>query len=152
MIEPRRGAVGGLPHRLAAVTRALDRVSLWPLQLLARISIAAIFWNAGLTKIASWQTTLALFRDEYAVPLLPPSVAAALATAIELGCPVLLVLGLGTRLPVLPMLAQTLVIEVFVYPEAWIEHLTWASLLLFVLGRGPGTLSLDHVLRVRLGL
>ena len=149
MREPRTGMLHAVLRVAATLLRLLDRLPLSLFQLLARISIAAIFWNAGLTKIANWPTTLALFQNEYAVPLLPPPLAADLATGIELVCPVLLILGLGTRLAVLPMLAQTLVIEVFVYPADWIEHLAWASLLLLLLGRGAGALSLDHMLKVR---
>lgn len=122
----------------------LERFPLSILQFIFRFSIGAVFWNSGITKILSWQTTLVLFRDEYRVPLLPPGIAAYLATTIELTCPVLLVLGLATRLATLPMLAQTFVIEAFVYPEDWIEHLTWASMLLFILTRGPGAISLDY--------
>ena len=114
------------------------------LQFLFRFCIAAVFWASGLTKIASWQSTVVLFRDEYKVPVLPPEVAATLGAAVELSCPVLLVLGLATRLATLPKLGMTFFIEVFVYPENWIEHLTWASLLLFILTRGPGAISLDR--------
>ncbi len=78
------------------------------------------------------------------MPVLPPELAAYLATAVELTCPVLLVFGLRTRLATLPMLAQTFVIEVFVYPENWLDHLTWAAMLLFILTRGPGPISLDR--------
>ena len=116
------------------------------LQLLFRVSIAAVFWNSGLVKIASWQSTIVLFRDEYKVPLLPPELAASLAASVELTCPVLLVLGLATRLATLPMLGMTFVIEAFVYPEDWIEHLTWASFLIFILTRGPGPIALDRFL------
>src|SRR5215469_11442078 len=91
-------------------------------------------------------TTIALFRDEYMVPILPPEIAASLAVIAELTCPVLLVMGLATRLATLPMLGMTFVIEVFVYPEQWIEHLMWASILVFILTRGPGVLSLDHLI------
>jgi len=76
-------------------------------------------------------------------------VAAALAASVELTCPVLLVLGLATRLATLPMLGMTFVIEAFVYPEDWIEHLIWASLLLFILTRGAGAISLDRWLAPR---
>jgi putative oxidoreductase len=133
-----------LRARLADLVTRLERFPMSVLQLLFRISIAAVFWNSGLTKIASWQSTVVLFRDEYRVPVLPPEVAAALAASVELTCPVLLVLGLATRLATLPMLGMTFVIEAFVYPEDWIEHLTWASLLLFILTRGPGPISLDR--------
>lgn len=133
-----------LRARLAEIVARLERFPLSVLQLLFRISIAAVFWNSGLTKIASWQSTVVLFRDEYRVPVLPPEIAASLAASVELTCPVLLVLGLATRLATLPMLGMTFVIEAFVYPEDWIEHLTWASLLLFILTRGAGPISLDR--------
>src|SRR5262249_23332099 len=93
--------------RIGAIVDHLERFPLGVLQLLFRVSIAALFWNSGLTKIASWQTTIVLFRDEYKVPLLPPELAATLAATVELSCPVLLVLGLATRLATLPMLAMT---------------------------------------------
>ena len=130
--------------RVAAARALLERFPLSVLQFLFRICIGAVFWNSGLTKIASWQSTIVLFRDEYKVPLLPPELAATLGATVELTCPVLLALGLATRLATLPMLGMTFVIEVFVYPQDWIEHLTWASLLLFILTRGPGAISLDH--------
>jgi putative oxidoreductase len=130
----------------------LERFPLSILQFLFRFTIAAVFWNSGQTKIASWLTTVALFRDEYQVPVLPPELAATLAATVELTCPVLLVLGLATRLATLPMLGMTFVIEVFVYPENWLEHLTWATTLLFILTRGPGLLSLDHFIAQMTGL
>ncbi len=130
--------------RVADIVGRLERFPMSVLQLLFRISIAAVFWNSGLTKIASWQSTVVLFRDEYRVPVLPPEIAATLAASVELTCPVLLVLGLATRLATLPMLGMTFVIEAFVYPEDWIEHLIWASLLLFILTRGAGAISLDR--------
>jgi putative oxidoreductase len=113
--------------------------------LLFRLGIAALFIRAGLTKASSWGTTVALFRDEYRVPVLPPAVAATLATAFELGCSTLLVLGLGTRVATLPLLAMIATIQLFVYPEAWPEHLVWSSILLFLLSRGGGPVALDHV-------
>lgn len=134
----------GWQARVASLRAGLERFPLAILQFLFRISIAAVFWNSGLTKIASWQTTVALFRDEYKVPILPPELAAVLGASVELTCPVLLVLGLATRLATLPMLGMTFVIEAFVYPEDWIEHLIWASLLLFILTRGPGPIALDR--------
>lgn len=132
--------------RIAALLALLERFPMAILQFLFRFSIAAVFWNSGLTKIASWQSTIVLFRDEYKVPVLPPELAASLAASVELTCPVLLVLGLATRLATLPMLGMTFVIETFVYPEDWIEHLTWASFLLFILTRGPGPIALDRFL------
>ena len=134
----------GVREWAATVIAWLDRFPLSVLLLVFRFSIGSVFWHAGLTKIASWQTTVALFENEYKVPLLPPELAAYMATTIELACPVLLVLGLAARLATLPMLAQTFVIEAFVYPEDWIEHLTWASALLLILTRGPGAISIDR--------
>jgi putative oxidoreductase len=122
----------------------LERFPVSVLQLLLRLSIAVVFWDAGVVKITSWQPTVALFANEYKVPLLPPEIAATLAAAVELTCPVLLVLGLATRLATLPMLGMTFVIETFVYPDLWRIHLMWATILLFILTRGPGALSLDY--------
>src|SRR5258708_15687237 len=133
-----------LLERLQAVIAWFGRFPLALLQLAFRFSVASVFWHAGMTKIASWDTTIALFRDEYMVPVLPPQLAATMGATVELSCPVLLVLGLATRLATLPMLGMTFVIEVFVYPENWLEHLTWATTLLFILTRGPGPVSLDH--------
>jgi putative oxidoreductase len=114
------------------------------LQLMFRVAIAAVFWSSGLTKIASWDTTIALFRDEYMVPLLPPELAAVMSATFELSCSALIVVGLATRLATLPLLGMTFVIEVFVYPEYWSMHLMWATVLLFLLTKGPGAFSLDH--------
>jgi putative oxidoreductase len=122
----------------------LERFPMPLLQLMFRVAIASVFWSSGLTKIASWETTVALFRDEYMVPVLPPELAALLGATFELACPVFIVLGLGTRLATLPLLGMTLVIQLFVYPEYWTQHLMWASALLFLLTRGPGALSLDN--------
>ena len=133
-----------LAVRLHHAITVLDRFPLTILQLMFRVAIAAVFWSSGLTKIASWVTTTALFRDEYMVPLLPPEIAAAMSATFELSCSVLIVVGLATRLATLPLLGMTLVIEVFVYPEYWTEHLMWASVLLFLLTKGPGVFSLDH--------
>lgn len=136
-------------ERAATLIATLERFPLSVLQLAFRIGIAGVFWSSGLTKIASWQTTIVLFRDEYKVPVLPPELAATLATGLELACPILLVLGLATRLTTLPLLAMTAVIEIFVYPEDWNIHLIWATILMFLLTRGPGAISIDHWLARR---
>jgi putative oxidoreductase len=128
----------------------LERFPMPLLQLMFRVAIASVFWSSGLTKIASWGSTVALFRDEYMVPVLPPEIAATLGATFELACPVFVVLGLGTRLATLPLLGMTLVIQLFVYPEYWTQHLMWASALLFLLTRGPGVLSLDHYIARRI--
>ena len=132
--------------RLSRVLAALGRVPLPLIQVLFRLAIAAVFLKAGLTKIASWELTVQLFADEYKVPVLPPELAAAMATAFEIGCSVLLVVGLATRLAALPLLGMIAVIQTFVYPGAYAEHLTWASILLFLLTRGGGAWSIDRAI------
>jgi putative oxidoreductase len=135
--------------RLAAIQDWLESaLPLSVLQLLMRIAVGAVFFRSGLLKLESWDLALLLFRDEYKLPLLPPDIAAVLGTAVEIGAPLLLFAGLLTRLATLPLLAMTLVIEIFVYPDAWNEHLMWAVPLLFLLTRGPGALSLDRVLGI----
>lgn len=133
----------GLRARIAAVTAFLGRFPLPLAQLLFRLAIAGVFLKAGLTKTASWEFTVQLFADEYKVPVLPPEIAAMMAVIFELGCASLLALGLATRLATLPLLGMITVIQLFVYPNAWSEHLTWGSILLFLLTRGAGALSLD---------
>jgi putative oxidoreductase len=134
----------GVAIRLRQAVALLDRFPASILQLMFRIAIAAVFWSSGLTKIASWDTTIALFRDEYMVPLLPPEMAAALSATFELSCSLLIAVGLATRLATLPLLGMTLVIQVFVYPEYWTQHLMWAAVLLFLLTKGAGVFSLDY--------
>src|SRR5262249_55511517 len=102
--------------------------------------------KAGALKVLSWQSTVALFRDEYKVPVLPPELAATIASTFELGCSTLLVLGLCTRLATLPLLGMILTIQFFVYPDAWSEHLVWGSILIYLLTRGPGPVSIDRVI------
>jgi putative oxidoreductase len=114
--------------------------------LLFRAAVGSVFLKAGLVKLGSWESTVALFRDEYRVPVFPPEVAAALATTFELGCSTLLIAGLATRLATLPLLSMLTVIQLFVYPAAWAEHLTWGSILVALLTRGAGAASLDRAL------
>jgi len=140
------------PGILGAIERAigaLDRVPYTVLALPLRFAVATVFWNSGTTKLANWDATLQLFEDEYKVPLLPPELAAHLGAAIELTTPVLLVLGLLTRPAALVLLGMTTIIEVFVYPQAWPTHIQWAAMLLVLLCRGAGGLSIDHWLRRR---
>lgn len=116
-------------------------------QLLSRIAIADIFWRSGQTKVSGFsirEETFYLFREEYKVPLLPPDLAAYLSTIGEHVFPVLLVIGLATRFSALGLFAMTLVIQVFVVPDGWPEHLLWFALLLSIVARGPGAVSLDH--------
>jgi putative oxidoreductase len=138
--------MAGPRARLAQVVTALGRFPLPVIQLLFRLAIACVFLKAGLNKIASWELTVQLFADEYKVPILPPDLAATTAASFEFGCSVLLALGLATRLATLPLLGMIAVIQTFVYPGAYAEHLTWASILIFLLTRGAGPWSVDRAI------
>lgn len=122
------------------------------LALCSRIALAAIFWQSGQTKVEGWlmvtDSAVALFETEYALPLIPPVLGAHLAAYAEHFFPVLLVLGLFTRLGALGLLGMTAVIQIFVYPQAWPTHLSWASLMLYLLAHGGGRWSLDRSLRL----
>ncbi len=137
--------------RVAAVTDFLGRFPIAIVQLLFRLAIASVFLKAGLNKIASWELTVQLFADEYKVPVLQPEIAARMAATFEIGCSLLLIAGLATRLATLPMLGMILTIQLFVYPHAYSEHLTWASILVFLLTRGGGLWSLDELLGLEYG-
>lgn len=124
----------------------------WPQSLAlfaARAYLAKVFFLSGLTKISSWTTTLALFADEYPVPLLPSELAAYLATAAELTLPVLLLVGLFTPLAALGLMMMTLVIELFVFPGTT-EHYYWLLLTAVLVTHGGGKLSLDQWIFPRL--
>lgn len=144
-----------------AVLARLQAIPHGLIALLARFSIAAVFWNSWQTKVQGFAVDLVqghvelgwprladsavpLFRDEYRLPLIAPEVAAPLAAFAEHLFPALLLLGLATRLSALALLAMTLVIQVLVYPGAYATHGTWAALLLLLAARGPGAVSLDH--------
>lgn len=134
---------------VGAVVARLERVPLSVVLLLMRVGIGSVFFSAGLLKYRSWELTLLLFRDEYKVPVFDPTLMARLATFNELTFSTLLVLGLGTRVAALPFLGMIAVIQTFVYPAAWIEHLVWTSILLLLVVRGGGTWSLDHAIARR---
>src|SRR5258708_2773997 len=137
--------------RIGRVLRWLDGVPYTILAIPLRLAVAPVFWNSAMTKLANWNTAVELFVEEYKGPLLPPELAAYMAVSIELTTPVLLVLGLATRAAALVLLGMTAVIEVFVYPLAWPTHIQWAAMLLLLLCRGPGKLSFDHLVRMRVG-
>jgi putative oxidoreductase len=147
-------ASGSAPNAaLAALSRLIDLLDRIPYSALAvplRLAVATVFWNSAMTKLDDWNAAVTLFAEEYKVPVLPPEVAAYIAVSVELSMPVLLVLGLLTRAAALVLLGMTTVIEVFVYPQAWPTHIQWAAMLLVLLCRGPGALSLDHLLWRRL--
>ncbi len=135
-----------LPARAIAL---LERVPVAIPQLFFRFGMGLVFWRSAQSKLASWDTTILLFQEEYKVPLLPPEIAAYLATTVELTTPILLVLGLATRLGAAVMLGMALVIQLLVYPQNYPDHLLWAGPLLYLILRGPGVLSLDHLIRRR---
>src|SRR5207249_4943052 len=137
-------------NALLTARAALERIPLALIQLAMRIAVGAVFFNSGLLKINSWEFAIKLFEDEYKVPLIDPVWAARLAAFNELTFPVLLVLGLATRLATLPLLGMILVIETLVYPQTWVDHLLWGSILVFLLSRGPGAISLDALIERRL--
>jgi putative oxidoreductase len=138
---------GGFASAVGAVIGWLDRV---PYALLApppRIPVATVFWNSAMAHLTNWDATLDLFATDYRLPFLPPVAAAYLTIAIELAAPALLVIGLLTRPTVLVLLGMTTVIEVFIYPLAWPTHIQWAAMMLVLLCRGGGTLSLDAAIK-----
>ncbi|NHX00726.1 DoxX family protein [Pseudomonas koreensis] len=148
------------------ITRAIGLMEKIPHSLIAfiaRFSIAAVFWKSGQTKVEGlaidlldgtvqlgWphlaDSTIPLFQSEYHVPLLSPEVAAHMAAFAEHFFPVLILMGFATRFSALALLGMTLVIEVFVYPDAYPTHGTWAAVLLYLMATGPGKLSIDHLI------
>ena len=140
----------------------------WLIATVARFSIAAVFWKSGQTKVEGFaidliegtfklgmphfsNSAIDLFRDEYKVPVLPPEVAAFMAASAEHVFSALILVGLATRLSSFALLMMTLVIEVFVYPDAYPTHGVWAVSLLFLMSRGPGPLSIDNLFKKRFG-
>ncbi|MBU6393284.1 MAG: DoxX family protein [Sphingomonadales bacterium] len=142
-------ALVSIYNRLAELAGRLLPESL--LLLVARLGIAAVFFQSGRTKVEGWLTitdsTYYLFETDYKLPFVPPHLAAHMATYSEHLFPILLFLGLGTRFGALGLLGMTTVIEVFVYPDAWPTHLSWAALLLPLIAKGGGAISLDRLLR-----
>ncbi|WP_428032818.1 DoxX family protein [Ancylobacter sp.] len=140
---------------VATALRLRDRLDGIPMSLVtlcARIFPAAVFWQSGQTKVEGWHVTdsaIALFQEEYRLPLVDPWLAAHLAAFAEHVFPVLLVLGLATRLSAAALLAMTLVIEIFVYPDAWPTHGVWATCFLLLIAKGPGILSIDELINRR---
>lgn len=151
------------------ITRAITLLEHIPhslIALIARFSIAAVFWKSGQTKVEGlaidlidgtfhlgWprlaDSTIPLFQSEYHVPLLSPELAAHLAAFAEHCFPVLILIGFATRFSALALLGMTLTIQLFVYPDAYPTHGTWAAVLLYLMATGPGKLSIDHLIARR---
>ncbi|WP_443693064.1 DoxX family protein [Pseudomonas protegens] len=152
--------IAGLVNR---IIQGFERIPCSLIAFIARFSIAAVFWKSGQTKVEGlavdlvdgtfqlgWprlaDSTIPLFKSEYHVPLLTPEVAAHLAAFAEHFFPMLILLGLATRFSALALLGMTLTIQLFVYPDAYPTHGTWAAIFLLLMARGPGVFSLDHLL------
>ncbi|WP_325985616.1 DoxX family protein [Pseudomonas protegens] len=152
--------IAGLVNR---IIQGFERIPYSLIAFIARFSIAAVFWKSGQTKVEGlavdlvdgtfqlgWprlaDSTIPLFKSEYHVPLLTPEVAAHLAAFAEHFFPMLILLGLATRFSALALLGMTLTIQLFVYPDAYPTHGTWAAIFLLLMTRGPGVFSLDHLL------
>lgn len=133
MIDAAFGLLDRIPHALIAVV--------------ARIGLAEVFWSSAQAHLANWQTTLYLFENNYHVPLLPPDISAYVAVAVEIATPPLLILGLATRFASLVLFGMTMVIEIFVYPQAWPTHIQWVVMQLVLIAGGPGLLSVDALIR-----
>jgi putative oxidoreductase len=146
-LEPPRRGLYGLFARIA---EKMLRPSF--ILLVQRVGIGAVFFQSGRTKVEGWfsfpQTTFDLFETEYRLPLLDPHTAAYAAATAEHVFPILLVLGLFTRGAALALLGMTAVIEIFVYPDAWPTHLSWAAVFLPLIAFGGGRFSLDRLLRI----
>lgn len=155
-----------LPCPIKRAIALFERIPYSLIAFLARFSIAAVFWKSGQTKVEGFAidlvsgtfqfgepklaaSTLFLFRSEYRVPLLPSEVAAYMATFAEHFFPVLILLGFATRFSALALIGMTLVIQLFVYPDAYSTHGTWLTLLLLLVAKGPGRVSIDHLIARR---
>lgn len=151
------GKAGMMPRSgiLGLVQRVLGLAESVPysiLALIARLGVADVFWRSGQTKVieGTWTldpNTIDLFRNEYKVPVIPPEIAAYMATIQEHLFAVLLVIGLASRLSALGLLGMIVVIQLFVYPDSWPDHLLWLGGISLILCRGPGKISIDHFIR-----
>lgn len=133
------------------IFKALERIPVALPEFVLRLGVSLVFYRSFRAKIGDWNTTILLFENEYNVPILPPEVAAVMAATLEIVGPVMLVLGFGTRLAAAAMLGMTLVIQIFVYPQSYPDHLLWAGPLLYLLLRGPGKWSIDALIRDSVG-
>jgi putative oxidoreductase len=136
------------------VIRLMEMLPYSILALLGRFAVGLVFWNSARTKVQGWdlfhvnENTLTLFTEEYKLPIIPPEIAALMAQLAEHTFSVLIIVGLATRFSALGLLVMTLVIEVFVYPDAYVVHGTWAAILMMLIKFGPGGISLDRFIRM----
>jgi putative oxidoreductase len=142
-------AITGLSAILMRAIHELERIPYALIALIARAATFSVFLRSGLVKLSDWNSTLLLFQNEYRVPVLPPPLAAYMAASLELGCSTLILLGLATRVSVLLLFGMITVIQIFVYPSAWPDHIQWAAFMFILLARGPGVISIDAVIASR---
>lgn len=159
--QPSSDAGYALPRLIERASALLGRIPDTLIALVARFSIAGVFWRSGQTKIdglaidfVNGEFSLGLpklsasaqylFQEEYRLPLISPELAAPMAAFAEHLFPILILLGLATRFSALALLVMTLTIQIFVYPDAWPTHGVWAAALLYLMAHGPGKASLDH--------
>jgi putative oxidoreductase len=136
---------GSVIYGCRSLLNSANRIPLSIIQLAARLALANVLWNSAQSKFANWSVTRQRFAMEYRVPLLPPDIAAPLATAIELCGSLLILFGLFARVGALALLGVVIVIQLFTFPGNWGEYLLWTSLLLLVPARGPGKASFDYL-------
>ncbi len=135
-----------LPKPAQRLLGALNKIPYSVLVLFARAATFSVFIHSGLQKLSDWNATLQLFHDEYRVPILPPDIAAYMAASMELGLSSLVLIGLFARVSALGLLSMVSVIQLFVYPEAWPDHIQWLAFMIFIVCWGPGAFSLDAVI------
>lgn len=131
---------------LQTIVQRLNAIPYSVIALIARAATFSVFFRSGTQKLSDWSATLMLFQNEYHVPILPPNLAAYLAASLELGGSTLVLVGLFTRASVTALLGMTTVIEIFVYPMAWPDHVQWLAFMFILFARGPGRISLDALL------
>jgi putative oxidoreductase len=149
-VHTESGTVAAIASFVRWTIGLMEKIPYWLIALLARVPIAAVFWRSGRTKVDGWNifqvndSAVLLFENEFQLPILNPVFAAHITAIAEHVFPVLLVFGLATRYSALALLVMTAVIQIFVYPDAWPTHGTWAACFLILIARGPGEVSLDH--------
>ncbi len=136
LVDRATGLLNAIPYSLIAI--------------IARTATFSVFWRSGTQKLLDWNATLALFADEYRVPVLSPHLAAYMAASLEIGGSVLILLGLLTRAATLALLGMVAVIQTFVYPSAWPDHIQWLAFMFVLVARGPGRISIDALIWPRL--
>ncbi|HUO23504.1 MAG TPA: DoxX family protein [Caulobacteraceae bacterium] len=135
---------------IRAAFAALDATPYDVIAVIARAATFSVFIRSGTEKLSDWSATLMLFQYEYHTPVLPPVLAAYMATTLEIGCSSLILLGLFTRGAALLLLGMTATIQLFIYPDAWPTHIQWLAFMIVLVLRGPGRLSLDALVGPRL--